>query len=151
VIDEASREAILAVRHQVLRPSLELTHSRYPEDAHPMVFHLAARDDGGNVIACATFVPQALAGFDGYAAWRLRGMATLPEHRGRGIGGQLLEAGIARAAREGADLMWCNGRAAAAAFYLRHGFVAVGDQFQVPPIGAHYLLVRHLIDQDFPT
>jgi hypothetical protein len=94
VIEQVDRDEILPVRHAVLRPNLPIETAMYAEDAHPEVFHLAGRDDRGEVIACVTFFPDPLtiptegggrtpvAG--GEPAWRFRGMATLPEHRNPG-------------------------------------------------------------------
>jgi GNAT superfamily N-acetyltransferase len=87
VVERATRDEILPVRHSVLRPGLPLETAYYPDDDGPDVFHLAERARGA-VIACATFFPEPL---DGEPAWRFRGMATLPEYRNRGVGGRLLE------------------------------------------------------------
>jgi predicted N-acetyltransferase YhbS len=141
VIELVSRDEILPVRHAVLRPNLPIETAMYAEDAYPEIFHLAGRGDNGEVVSCVTFFPEAL---DGAPAWRFRGMATLPEHRGRGLGGELLRAGVAEAARRGARLVWCNGRSGATAFYVRHGFAVRGEEFDIAPIGPHYLFVRDL-------
>jgi GNAT superfamily N-acetyltransferase len=77
-------------------------------------------------------------------AWRLRGMATLPEVRGQGYGGALLERCLRHALDRGGDLAWCTARVPAAGFYRRYGFVSVGDVFDVAPIGPHILMVRRL-------
>jgi predicted GNAT family N-acyltransferase len=140
MIEQVTREEILPLRHTVLRPNLPLETAKYPEDAHPEIFHLAFRADGA-IIACVTFLPQTL---DNEPGWRFRGMATAAEHRSQGIGGELLEAGITEAARRGAPLIWCRGRTAASAFYQRHQFVIRGDEFDVPPIGPHFIFVRDL-------
>jgi predicted N-acetyltransferase YhbS len=71
-------------------------------------------------------------------------MATAVEQRGRGIGGAVLEFGVAEVARRGGTVVWCNGRVRAGDFYRRHGFVAVGEEFQVEPSGPHYVFVRSL-------
>ena len=138
MVELVSRDEILPIRHSVLRPGHPVAAAIYETDRSPDVFHVAERD-GGVVVACATLFPEPL---DGEPAWRLRGMATLPGHRGRGIGGRLLDAGVAEIARRGGRLVWCNGRSAAAAFYLRHGFTIRGEEFDLPPIGPHYRFVR---------
>jgi predicted GNAT family N-acyltransferase len=142
MIELVTREVILPLRHKVLRPNLPADSAKYAEDSHPEIFHLADRDDDGAIIACVTFLPQAI---DGEAAWRFRGMATAAEHRNRGVGGRLLEAGIAEAARRGGKLVWCNGRSAATGFYQRHGFVIRGEEFELPPVGWHFVFVRQLL------
>jgi GNAT superfamily N-acetyltransferase len=138
VVEEVTRDDIVTVRHAVLRPNLPIQTAYYEEDDRPGVFHIAERDDGA-VVACASFYPEPL---DGEPAWRLRGMATLEAYRSRGIGGRLLEAGVAEIARRGGRLLWCNGRSSAKAFYLRHGFAIRGEEFDVPLTGPHYRFVR---------
>ncbi len=141
MVEQVDRAEILAVRHAVLRPNLPLETALYAEDARPGVFHLAERDEDGAVIGCVTFFPDRLAGEE---AWRLRGMATVAEHRNRGVGGRMLEAGVAEVARQSGKLVWCNGRVAATAFYQRHGFAIRGDEFDLAPAGPHFLFVRQL-------
>jgi GNAT superfamily N-acetyltransferase len=138
VVEQVARDEIVPVRHAVLRPNLPVETAYYPEDDGPDVFHLAERD-GPTVVACATFFPEPLGD---EPAWRFRGMATLEPYRSTGIGGRLLEAGVAEVKRRGGHLVWCNGRSTATAFYLRHGFTIRGEEFDVPPIGPHYVFVR---------
>jgi GNAT superfamily N-acetyltransferase len=138
VVEEVNRDDIVTVRHAVLRADQPPETAYYPEDEWPGVFHIAEHD-GVTVVACASFYPQPL---DGEPAWRLRGMATLEAYRNQGIGGRLLEAGVAEVARRGGRLLWCNGRSTARAFYLRHGFTVRGDEFDVPLTGPHYRFVR---------
>ena len=56
-------------------------------------------------------------------------MAVLASHRGRGVGGAILEALIAIAEDEGMDTVWCNAQCHALAFYEGFGFVAEGPVF----------------------
>ena len=139
-IDIVPREVIFGLRWSMLRPGLPSESAVYPEDDNPEVFHVAARDGlTGELIGCATFFPEVL---DGVPAWRFRGMATAESRRNQGIGGQVLEYGVAEAARRGATRVWCNGRSPARAFYERHDFTVVGDEFDLPPVGPHFVFIR---------
>jgi GNAT superfamily N-acetyltransferase len=71
-------------------------------------------------------------------------MATIPELRGRGIGGALLEACLEHARSRNGSIAWCNGRVGARAFYLRHGFSVVRGPFEIEGIGPHDELRRPL-------
>ncbi len=139
IVEPVPLADIFKLRWSVLRTGLPRDTAEYPEDKLPDTFHLAARDPDGTVVCCGTFFPDP---FDGAPAWRLRGMATLPQRRGEGIGGLLVEAGVAEVARRGGPLLWCNGRVSAAGFYQRHGFRISGDVFDIPPIGPHYVFYR---------
>jgi GNAT superfamily N-acetyltransferase len=145
VISTVPRAAILPLRQAVLRPNLPPETVLYPEDAHPEVLHLATRNAAGAVISCVTFFPEPTPHAPDASAWRFRGMATAPEYRGQGVGGRLLEAGVAAVAERGGTAVWCNGRLAAADFYRRHGFASHGEVFDlVPAAGPHYVFVRLL-------
>jgi GNAT superfamily N-acetyltransferase len=76
--------------------------------------------------------------------WRVRGMATAPEFRGRGAGGAVLAALVSEAARAGATRVWCNARTPAVSLYERAGFRAVSDEFELPSIGPHYVMELRL-------
>lgn len=141
MIDLVPCHAVLPVRHQVLRPGRPAQTAQFDQDDDPDTFHVAAHDTFGAVIGCATFFPAAL---DEEPAWQLRGMATLPGYQGQGVGGRVLEAGVAEVLRRDGTIVWCKGRVAAADFYRRHAFVSRGEQFSIEPNGPHYVFVRTL-------
>jgi GNAT superfamily N-acetyltransferase len=76
----------------------------------------------------------------GRAAWRVRGMATEPAARGRGVGAMVLAALMAHARAHGGGVLWCNARRPAQAFYERAGLVARGDPWVDPEIGPHVVM-----------
>ena len=81
--------------------------------------HAIARDAGGRVIATGRLLP------DGH----IGRIAVLRTARGAGVGGAVLQALIAEAARRGLPEVALNAQTHALAFYLRHGFEAVGEVF----------------------
>ena len=70
--------------------------------------------------------------------WRVRGMATRPDARGRGAGSAILRALVQHAVAHGAARVWCNARVRALTLYQRAGFVIASDLFEPPDIGPHY-------------
>jgi len=76
----------------------------------------------------------------GPGAWRVRGMATAPESRGRGAGGAVLAALVEHARANGAGRVWCNARIAARTLYERAGFEVASEEFEIPEIGPHYVM-----------
>jgi GNAT superfamily N-acetyltransferase len=73
-------------------------------------------------------------------AWRIRGMATEPQARGRGAGSAVLSALIAYAAEHHATRVWCNARIGARTLYERAGLHVASEEFEVPEIGPHYVM-----------
>ena len=128
------------IRREVLRPHGPESEIAYPGDDSELARHFGAFE-GDDLVGVASFLPEACPQDDGAHAWRLRGMATTRSARGRGVGGQLLLHGVERVLGRGAAVIWCYGRTSARAFYERHGFRAIGDEFALPHSGPHYLFV----------
>ena len=132
-----------ALRRQVLRPGQPWGSVDHDYDSWPGTFHVAAFGPRGEVAACASFHPDTAPHRPASAAdktWRLRAMASLPEVRGQGYGAAALRYGIAEIRRRGGTLLWCNARSVAVGFYERLGFSIVGDEFEISPIGPHYVM-----------
>ena len=76
------------------------------------------------------------------STWRLRGMATRPDAQGQGIGSAVLKAVLDHVAAAGGDLLWCNARVSAVAFYERAGFRTWGPEWVIGSIGPHVVMWR---------
>lgn len=87
-------------------------------------------------IGCATIQKDEREGGFGY---RIRGMAVDEQFRGRGYGRLLME-GTQAVARELGTGLWCNARVGAIPMYLQCDFQQVGEEFDMPNIGPHYVL-----------
>lgn len=129
-----------AIRTEVLRPYGPESEIVYPGDASESSQHFGAFESG-RLIGVASFLPEPCPGQEEAEAWRLRGMAVTRSEQGRGVGGQLLSYGIERMLRQGARVIWCNGRSSVRSFYERHGFQASGEEFALPHSGPHYLFI----------
>jgi GNAT superfamily N-acetyltransferase len=135
--------AVREMRHLLLRPHQRPDELVYEGDDAPDALHIGAFEND-RLVGIASITREQPPGAGELGAWRLRGMATLPEVRGHGIGGELLEACVAHARSHGGSLVWCNGRVPARAFYERHGFEVVRGPFEIPETGPHYELQRAL-------
>lgn len=113
----------------------------YPGDDNPMTFHRGTFDTEGALVCIISMYDESVPGTDA-PAWRIRGMATLPEHRGLGLGTKLAEASVAHAHSIRLAPIWCNARTSAAGYYTRLGFTQLGDVFEIAGIGAHVVMVR---------
>ncbi|MFN8720933.1 MAG: GNAT family N-acetyltransferase [Rhodospirillales bacterium] len=142
-VGSATFEAVFPVRRAVLRPTLPPAESRYAGDDHPAVAYVAGWLDG-HIVSVATVFPEPCpwrtGAVDADRHWRLRGMATLDGHKGRGVGAAVLRAAIDRAVAGGAALMWFEAREDAVPFYLRHGFRPEGEPWTLPVTGVQ----RHM-------
>ena len=78
------------------------------------------------------------------SSWRVRGMATAPAHRGRGLGSAVLAELLAIARAGGAASVWCTARLSARTLYERAGFRACSRVYEIPGIGPHVLMELRL-------
>lgn len=140
-IDAASTREL---RHELLRPAQAPEELVYDGDDAWDTLHLGAFEDE-RLVGIATVMRAPPPGSAEEPAWRIRGMATLPEVRGRGYGGMLLERCLEHAEEHGGDLVWCTARVGAIGFYRRYGFEVEGDPFDVPGAGEHVLARRPLV------
>ena len=131
----------LQLRQQVLRPKQRPEEQVYPNDDAPDTLHAGAFRDG-KLVGIATVFRESLPGETNPRAWRLRGMAVLPEEQGQGIGRALIEFSIAHVRAHDGALLWCKGRTSARAFYEALGFRATGAEFDVPISGPHFVFRR---------
>lgn len=141
------------LRAQILRPGQPPERLVYPGDDHPQALHAGAFD-GDTLVGIATIYPEPPpeehrgpipdTAFRDGAAFRLRGMATVPEARGTGAGRLLLERCYAHVREQGAAVLWCNARTPAVGFYERLGMQTVGDEFGIEGIGPHYVMWRRV-------
>tara|TARA_Y100000768_G_C23991245_1_gene693477 strand:+ start:8466 stop:8828 length:363 start_codon:yes stop_codon:yes gene_type:complete len=76
--------------------------------------------------------------------YRLRGMATLPEHQGKGLSSALLRTAFPIIKNNNVDILWCNARSSAVEFYKKVGFEVISDEFAIPEIGPHFLMKKDI-------
>ena len=129
------------LRHKILRPHQPPEACVYPGDDAPATAHFGAFQEK-KLVGIATVFNEPRAGEDDPKAWRIRGMATEEAVRGDGYGGALLEACIAYVEEEGGRTIWCNARTTVMGFYAKYGFTPLGDEFDLPGIGPHFLMIR---------
>ena len=131
IIHRIAASDTIALRDAVLRPGLPHGGSHYPGDDAESTLHLGGFVDH-TLVAVATVCQEPMPGERSTTSWRLRGMATLPEYRGRGLGKQLAQRSIGYAAEQGGTLVWCTSRIATVHFYRTLGFIECSDTFSLP-------------------
>jgi GNAT superfamily N-acetyltransferase len=127
------------LRQRILRPQQRVEDIVLPHDDDDETLHLGAFVDGV-MIGIATVHIEPLPGTTDPRAWRLRGMATEPGVRRTGCGSKLVAGCVDHAKRNGATRMWCTARESAKGFYDALGFATLGDVFDIPDVGPHYVM-----------
>lgn len=116
------------LRRRVLRSGTPSDVVVFDGDEQESTFHLGWRVDG-ELVATSTWIDRPYPDLPTEHAFQVRGMATAPALRGRGIGALLLAAGFDRCHAAGATTVWAHARDTALEFYLRHGFRTHGPGY----------------------
>ncbi|NND94423.1 MAG: GNAT family N-acetyltransferase, partial [Flavobacteriales bacterium] len=103
-LKDISAEETRPLRHLILRPHQTLQDCVYPGDEDPRSFHVGAYIEG-QLVCIASFFPQSTERLSQAMQYRLRGMGTLKEHQGKGIGAAVLKEGERIAFEKGYDLV----------------------------------------------
>jgi GNAT superfamily N-acetyltransferase len=138
-------ETVRPLRGEVLRPGQTPAQLAFAGDEAPATLHAAVRA-GPEIVAVASVMREPHPRTPGQEDWRIRGMATRADLRGRGLGGSLLACCETHARRQGGARLWCNARIGARAFYEHAGFSVEGAVFEIAEIGPHYLMSKRLDD-----
>jgi len=136
-------DAILELRHAILRAALPLDTAHFDGDDDRNTVHIGAFTEDDDNIGCASFM---LNSWEGAPAWQLRGMATRDDLRGIGLGREMLSfaVDVLQDAAPHIKRLWCNARTPAAPFYERLGWSIVSDEFIVPTAGPHFRMTTRL-------
>lgn len=143
IVEQARLEEVIDIRHLTLRVGQARSSCYYPEDTYKHTIHFIAKDNE-SIIGSASIYKEKHPDFSLKQSWRIRGMAVLEEYQGQAIGTHLLETCINHAIKSKGEVIWCNARLNAVKFYKHSGFKIIGDEFELPNIGPHFLLAKNL-------
>lgn len=138
MVQLATPTEVVDVRHEVLRPGRPRQSAVWSGDTDPETRHWTVVW-AGETVGVATVLARSEPTHPEHR-WQLRGMAIVPNARGKGLGAALLQ----RVMDDVSEPMWCNARESAKPFYENHGWESPGDAFEIPRIGLHYRMFTPL-------
>lgn len=141
IVREISAQETYPIRKKVLRINLPLSE-RMEGDFDEFTFHLGIFLDE---VLCgvASFMKNSNSNLEG-AQYQLRGMAISSDLQKKGMGKTLLQEGIRILKRKSVGTLWCNARVVAVKFYKNCEFKTLGEEFEIPLVGGHYLMYKIL-------
>lgn len=139
-VKEIKHDELLPVRMSVLRPGRPIEEGYFEGDSAEDTFHLGVYDNG-NLSCVASFYRE---GYDGESGtgYRLRSMATIPDARGKGLGRQIMNTAFDLLKERDVNYLWCNARTSAIGFYEKLGMKVISEEFEIPVIGPHKVMIK---------
>jgi predicted GNAT family N-acyltransferase len=118
------------LRSAVLRVGTPSDVVTFSEDAEPTTWHLGILDRAsGEILATSSWISRDHPCAPGRSGIQLRQMAVARHLQGSGLGMRLLRAGVQKAQRRGAHVVWARARDSALGFYASAGWEVVGDGY----------------------
>lgn len=71
-------------------------------------------------------------------------MGVLKEFQGHHFGKHLLNFGVQFLKEKKVERLWFNARIIAVNFYKNNGFKTIGNTFEIPKVGTHYVMSKLL-------
>ena len=140
-IKQISAEATYIVRHPILRDGRPIEDCAFKDDDLETTVHLGLFFKS-ELVGCATYLQNRNALFSEENQYQLRGMAILKDFQGYTFGTLLLKHGEQLLTKKNVDRLWCNARQTATEFYKRHDYEIIGDAFNIPDVGTHYVMTK---------
>jgi ribosomal protein S18 acetylase RimI-like enzyme len=127
------------IRQQILWQHKNIEACGIGIDEQEGTFHLGVflNDE---LVCIGSFFKQKNVLFSEQNQYRLRAMATLAEAQKQGTAKALLDFAFERLQNQNQELLWCDARIIALGFYEKMGFKKLGETYEIPLIGPHYLM-----------
>jgi GNAT superfamily N-acetyltransferase len=131
----------IIVRHPVLRPGRQIESCHFDGDDLLSTSHFGLFLENQLAGVISVFKIQNKL-FSEENQYQIRGMAVLSEFQKKGFGEALLEYCENEIRLKSGDLIWFNARETAIGFYEKSGYEILGDPFEIPDVGPHYILFK---------
>ena len=142
-LKEITSQATFAVRQPVLRPGKSIDTCIFDGDDLPTTIHFGIYEDSALLGVISVF--KALSPyFNEQHQFQVRGMAVLDNQQKKGLGEKLVLKAEADIAEKGGNRIWFNAREIAVGFYKKMGYEVIGDVFNIPDVGPHYVMHKTL-------
>lgn len=131
-------EDVRPLRREVLRPGKAAKSSEYEGDDDSRTLHMVFKD-GKTIVGTVSVFHDPRDDLES-EVWRVRGMAVVGDRQRQGIGARLLSAVKAVVEKRGGGA-WANVRLSALPFYSAQGFLVDSNEFKVPGLGPHVVMI----------
>jgi predicted GNAT family N-acyltransferase len=132
------------VRSAVLRQGKPIETCFFLGDDAEETTHFGLFDDE-KLIGVASIFKVNNENFEQNNQFQLRGMGILSEYQGSGFGNALLDEICSFVKVKNGEILWFNARENAVKFYQNCGFSVLGDSFEIPEIGIHFVMFRYFV------
>lgn len=145
-IRKISAQDTFTVRLPVLRKGKSIESCRFDGDDLPTTQHFGLYENH-KLEGVISLFEQSNPLFEEQHQAQIRGMAVLENNQGKGYGRLLVEHAEKTLKLENIDFIWFNAREKAVGFYQKMQYEIIGNSFDIPGVGIHYVMWKKLRSQ----
>ncbi len=142
-IRKISAQQTFIVRHPVLRKGKPIDSCHFDGDELPTTQHFGLYENE-TVEGVISLFEKNNPLFDERHQVQIRGMAVLENNQGKGFGRLLVSHCEELLKSQNMALIWFNARENAVGFYQKMGYEIIGNAFDIPDVGIHYVMWKRL-------
>lgn len=142
-------QEIIQLRHEILRPGKPIETCFFEGDYLPTTKHLAFYENEIVIGATSLYLINHI-NLNELATnciqFQMRGMAISNQHQKKGIGQQLINftEDYLKNTNKDTVFLWFNARETAVPFYEKFQYKKIGNLFEIPDVGSHYMMYKIL-------
>ncbi len=142
-IKQIKFEETYPIRQIVLRPNRPLETCFFQGDELETTVHFGLFYQG-ELAGIISLFKNNNSLFSAEDQYQIRGMAVLPIYQKFGFGKRLVEYSELFLSEQKVSTVWFNAREVAVGFYKKQGYNLIGDAFDIPDVGIHYIMYKYL-------
>lgn len=142
MLKEITITEAFSVRHPVLREGKPLESCHFEGDDLATTKHFGYFNNNNLIGIISVFKKDNV--FFEQSQFQIRGMAVLTTHQKKGIGAALVRLAEQYIESQKGRLIWMNARIIAVEFYEKSGYQIIGNSFEIPEIGTHYVMFKNI-------
>jgi ribosomal protein S18 acetylase RimI-like enzyme len=133
------------IRQEVLRKGKPIETCYFTGDAAKSTAHFGFFHAEQLIGVVSVFnTPSPL--FHAPLQFQIRGMAVLNEFQYNGIGNELMLQAENYCRQQKGAVIWFNAREKAVRFYEKNDYRILGDAFEIPDVGIHFVMYKKLME-----
>lgn len=144
MIKQISYKETYPVRQIVLRPNRPLETCFFDGDELESTIHFGGFVNNELVGIISLFKNDNPLFDEEENQYQIRGMAVLDYFRKYGLGKKLVEYSEDYLKQNNISIIWFNARESAVGFYQKSGYEIIGNAFDIPDVGVHYVMYKML-------
>ena len=143
MIKQINYKETYPIRQVVLRPNRSLETCFFDGDKQETTFHFGSFVND-NLVGIISLFKNNNSLFEAEDQYQIRGMAVLPEYQKFGFGKILVGHSEKFLLEKNIKLIWFNAREVAVNFYQKQGYQIIGNSFDIPDVGVHYVMWKEV-------